>query len=167
MTDQPQAPAAPEWVERGAERRQPPTLLALRDLVAAGSRVNHVVSRRSGLTETELVTLEHLSREQIGPAEVARRLEVSTAAATGIVDRLVSRGHVERRPHELDRRRTELHITDSGRGEIIGHLMPMFVALDRHDASFTEEEKAVVERYLRGATAAFEQVSGPVPRSTD
>ena len=85
MTDQPSAPTAPAWVERGAERQQPPTLSALRDLIAAGSRVNHVVSRRSGLSETELVTLEHLSREQIGPAEVARRLEVSTAAATGIV----------------------------------------------------------------------------------
>ena len=36
--------------------------------------------------------------------------------------------------------------------------MPMFSALDRHDASFTEEEKAVVERYLRGAAAAFEEV---------
>lgn len=164
MTDQSQAPGAPAWVERGGERRQPSTLRALRDLVAAGSRVNHAVARRSGLSETELVTLEHLSREQIGPAEVARRLEVSTAAATGIVDRLVSRGHVERRPHEVDRRRTELHITDSGRGEIIGHLMPMFAALDRHDASFTEEEKAIVERYLRGATAAFEQVSGPLKR---
>ncbi|UFN43046.1 MarR family winged helix-turn-helix transcriptional regulator [Nocardioides okcheonensis] len=164
MSDQPQPPAAPVWVERGAEQHQPPTLMALRDLVSAGSRVTHVVSRRAGLSESELVTLEHLSREQIGPAEVARRLEVSTAAATGIVDRLVSRGHVERRPHEVDRRRTELHITDSGRGEIVGHLMPMFAALDRHDASFSEEEKAIVERYLRGATAAFEQVSGPMPR---
>lgn len=166
MTDQ-SASSAPPWVARGEEWQQPPTLMALRDLVAAGSRVTHVVSRRSGLSETELVTLEHLSREQIGPAEVARRLEVSTAAATGIVDRLVSRGHVERRPHEVDRRRTELHITDSGRGEIIGHLMPMFAALDRHDASFSDEERAVVERYLRGATAAFEQVSGPMPRPGD
>ena len=97
MTDQQDAAAAPPWVGRGQERQQPPTLLALRDLVAAGSRVNHTVARRAGLSATELVTLEHLSREQIGPAEVARRLEVSTAAATGIVDRLVSRGHVERR----------------------------------------------------------------------
>ena len=154
-----QAPAtAPPWVGRGNERARPPTLMALRDLVAAGGRVNHVVSKRAGLSESELVALEHLSREQIGPAEVARRLEVSTAAATGIVDRLVARGHVERRPHELDRRRTELHITDSGRGEVVGHLMPMFAALDRHDASFSEEEKAVVERYLRGATEAFERV---------
>ena len=158
MTDEQYVVTPPPWVDRGREDAQPPTLLALRDLVAAGGRVNHVVSRRAGLSETELVALEHLSREQIGPAEVARRLEVSTAAATGIVDRLVARGHVERRPHELDRRRTELHITDSGRAEIIGHLMPMFGALDRHDATFTEEEKAVVQRYLRGATAAFERV---------
>ncbi|GAB3015260.1 MarR family transcriptional regulator [Nocardioides flavus (ex Wang et al. 2016)] len=161
MTEHHQPDAAPSWVARGQERSQPPTLLALRDLVAAGSRVTHVVARRAGLSETELVTLEHLSREQIGPAEVARRLEVSTAAATGIVDRLVARGHVERRPHDLDRRRTDLHITDSGRGEVVGHLMPMFAALDQHDASFTEEEKAVVERYLRGATEAFERVLEP------
>ncbi len=166
MTD-PVQPSGPAWVGRDREWQQPPTLQALRDLVNAGSRVTHAVSRRSGLSQTELVTLEHLSREQIGPAEVARRLEVSTAAATGIVDRLVSRGHVERRPDAVDRRRTELHITDSGRGEIVGHLMPMFAALDRHDASFTEEEKAVVERYLRGAAAAFEQVSGPLPRGGD
>ena len=161
MTQDQQPPTTPAWAERGQERQQPPTLLALRDLVAAGSRVTHVVARRAGLSETELVTLEHLSREQIGPAEVARRLEVSTAAATGIVDRLVSRGHVERRPHEVDRRRTDLHITDSGRGEIVGHLMPMFAALDRHDAAFSAEEKEVVERYLRGATRAFEQVLEP------
>lgn len=135
-----------------------PTLEALRDLVATGARVNHVVARRAGISDTELVTLEHLSREEIGPAEVARRLEVSTAAATGIVDRLVARGHVERRPHPGDRRRTRLELTDSGRGEVVEHLLPMFIALDRLDRGFSDEERAVVERYLRGATEAFEQV---------
>ena len=161
MTDEQPLATAPRWVGRGNESKRPATLMALRDLLALGSRVNHVVSRRAGFSESELVALEHLSREQIGPAEVARRLEVSTAAATGIVDRLVSRGHVERRPHEADRRRTELHITDSGRTEVIGHLMPMFRALDEHDAGFTDEEKAVVERYLRGATEAFKRVLEP------
>jgi DNA-binding MarR family transcriptional regulator len=139
------------WDESG-------TLTALRELVTAGARVNHVVARRAGISDTELVTLEHLSREQIGPAEVARRLEVSTAAATGIVDRLVSRGHVERRPHAADRRRTELVLTESGRREVVGHLLPMFISLDQLDRGFTEEERAVVERYLRGAAAAFERV---------
>lgn len=139
------------WDESG-------TLTALRELVTAGARVNHVVARRAGISDTELVTLEHLSRERIGPAEVARRLEVSTAAATGIVDRLVSRGHVERRPHAADRRRTELVLTESGRREVVGHLLPMFISLDQLDRGFTADERAVVERYLRGAAAAFERV---------
>lgn len=137
------------------------SLEALRELVTTGARVNHVVARRAGISDTELVTLEHLAREQIGPAEVARRLEVSTAAATGIVDRLVSRGHVERRPHAEDRRRTQLVLTESGRGEVVGHLLPMFIALDRLDRSFSEDERAVVERYLRGAIDAFERVLEP------
>jgi DNA-binding MarR family transcriptional regulator len=142
------------------------TLVALRELVTTGARVNHVVARRAGISDTELVTLEHLAREQIGPAEVARRLEVSTAAATGIVDRLVSRGHVERRPHAADRRRTELVLTESGRGEVVGHLLPMFIALDQLDRSFDDEERVVVERYLRGAVAAFERVLEAPARPT-
>ena len=153
----------PEQPSRGWDVSR--TLVALRDLVSAGARVNHVVARRAGISDTELVTLEHLSRDQIGPAEVARRLEVSTAAATGIVDRLVARGHVERRPHTADRRRTELVLTASGRGEVVGHLLPMFIALDRLDREFSEEERAVVERYLRGAVDAFEQVLEPRPGS--
>ena len=133
--------------------------MALRELLTTGARVNHVVARRAGISDTELVTLEHLSREQIGPAEVARRLEVSTAAATGIVDRLVSRGHVERRPHagRPAAYGAGAHRVRAG-GEVVGHLLPMFVALDRLDRAFTEEEREVVERYLRGAIAAFEQV---------
>lgn len=139
---------------------QTPSLVALRTLMASAARLTQVVARRAGLTETELSTLEHLSREEIGPAEVARRLEVSTAAATGIVDRLVSRGHVERRPHAADRRRTELVITDSGRREAVGHLLPMFAALDRHDREFSDAERELVARYLRGAVAAVDEVLG-------
>jgi hypothetical protein len=37
----------------------------------------------------------------------------------------------------------------------------MFIALDRLDRSFTADERALVERYLRGAIEAFEQVLEP------
>jgi DNA-binding MarR family transcriptional regulator len=140
------------------------SLDALRQVVEAGARVRHVVSRRSGLSETELSALQHLITEPLGPAEIARRLEVTTAASTGIVDRLARRGHVERHSHVADRRRTEVRVTDSGREEVLAHLLPMFMALDALDRSFTAEERGVVERYLRGAIAALEQVAGP-PRS--
>lgn len=130
----------------------------LRDLVESAVRVRHLVARRAGLGESELVTLEHLADGPVGPAELARRLAVSTAASTGIVDRLAARGHVERRPHDVDRRRTEVHLTGSGRDEVTGHLMPMFVGLRELEASFTPEELAVVRRYLNGAIDAFERV---------
>jgi DNA-binding MarR family transcriptional regulator len=140
--------------------RRPPgtTAVLLRDLVWSAVRVRHLVARRAGLGETELTTLEHLAGGPVGPAELARRLTVSTAASTGIVDRLAARGHVERRPHEADRRRTEVHLTDSGRDEVTGHLMPMFVGLRELERSFTAAELAVVQRYLRGAIDAFERV---------
>lgn len=138
----------------------PPAPLAdlLRRTVEAGHRLRQRVSRASGLSESEMDALQHLSRDPLGPAEVARRLGVSTAASTGIVDRLAARGHVQRRPHVSDRRRTELHLTDSGRAEVLGHLMPMILALRDLEDTFTAEELAVVRRYLLGAIEAFEQV---------
>ncbi|MDN4160250.1 MarR family winged helix-turn-helix transcriptional regulator [Nocardioides abyssi] len=132
---------------------------ALRDLVEAGVRMRHTVARAAGLSEHEMVALQHLGRGSVGPAELARLLGVSTAASTGIVDRLAARGHVVRRAHDADRRRTELHLTDTGRQEVLAHLSPMLVALRALDEDFDDDEKAVVERYLAGATAALREVS--------
>ncbi len=134
---------------------------ALRDLMDSGTLLRHVVSRRAGLSESELTALDHLSREPLGPADVARLLDVSTAASTGIVDRLVDRGHAERRAHPADRRRIEVHLTDSGRAELVEQLTPMFVGLARLDGEFSSDELAVAERYLRGAIVALEAVSRP------
>ena len=141
------------------------SLLALRELIETGRRLRHVIARRARLSESHLVAMEHLMRSPLGPAELARILDVSTAASTGLVDRLVQRGHVERQAHEQDRRRTQVEVTDSGREEMLAHLLPMFVALDRLDASFTDEERDVVERYLRGAIAALQQIEAQPPPS--
>ncbi len=138
--------------------RQTETLLALRELLDVSAAVRPAVAHRAGVTETELVALEHLIRGPIGPAEVARLLGVTSAAATGIVDRLAARGHVERRAHPTDRRRTELVITDSAREDVLSHLLPMFRALAALDAGLDEEERVVVERYLRAATEAVRAV---------
>jgi DNA-binding MarR family transcriptional regulator len=157
-SSRPASEFADAWEQTGS-------LLALRAAVTAADRVRQVIARRAGLTETDLVAMEHLLEEPVGPGELARRLDVTTAAATGLVDRLVARGHVERHPHEHDRRRTTVEVTASGREEVLGHLLPMFVALDRLDRSFSAEERAVVERYLRGAVAAFAEVEAQPPPS--
>lgn len=135
-----------------------PTMEALRHLLQAAVRIRHVVSRRTGLSEVELAALEQVGRGSLGPAALARQLDVSSAAATGIVDRLSRRGHLERVPDAADRRRTQLHLTDSANAEVQRHLGPMFAGLARLDASFTEEEREVVERYLRGVLDCLDEV---------
>ena len=69
-----------------------------------------------------------------------------------MVDRLVARGHAERRPHPDDGRRTAVVITESGRVEVFTLLAPMFAGLSELDSSLSDDERVVVERYLRGAT---------------
>lgn len=147
-----QAGSSPE------EALRTPTLTALRELLQLSAHVGPTIARRAGLSESELDALELLTRSPVGPADIARHLGVTTAASSGIVDRLVSRGHVVRRPHASDGRRTEVLITDSGRAEVIGHLMPMFTALLALDRSLSPADAEVVEAYLRGAIDALRRV---------
>ena len=49
-----------------------------------------------------------------GPGRAGPALGVTSAASSGVVDRLVARGHATRRPHHDDGRRTEVVITESG-----------------------------------------------------
>jgi DNA-binding MarR family transcriptional regulator len=137
------------------EYRASASLDALQELVDVAGQVPHEVARRAGLSVSELHSLRHLMSAPMGPVELARELGVTSAASSGIVDRLVGRGHAQRRPHPGDGRRTEVVITDSGRVEVFTRLAPMFRGLAEIDSSLTPDERVVVERYLRGATAAM------------
>ncbi|MBD8869994.1 MarR family transcriptional regulator [Nocardioides sp. MJB4] len=134
------------------------TLLALRELIHTGSLVAPAIARRASLSRSELRALELLFDGPLGPVDLARELGVTSAASSGIVDRLVAREHVVRRPHDTDRRRTVVTITDTGRSDVMGHLTPMFLALHELDADLDDEERATVERYLRGAIEALRRL---------
>jgi DNA-binding MarR family transcriptional regulator len=131
------------------------SLDALQELVDVAAQVPHEVARKAGLSTSELHSLRHLMDTPMGPVELSRALGVTSAASSGVVDRLVARGHAERRPHAGDGRRTEVVITESGRVEVFALLAPMFAALAELDSSLSDDQRVVVERYLRGATAAM------------
>jgi DNA-binding MarR family transcriptional regulator len=143
------------WVDNW---QQTQTLMLLRELTDLSRRVTPVVARRAGLSHTELTALEHLMGEPLGPGEVAQRLGVTSAAASGIVDRLAAHGHAERRPHPHDGRRTQVCVTPSGRQEVVGQLMPMFTELAELDESLTAPEREAVDRYLQGAIRALRRL---------
>ena len=138
---------------------QTSSLLALRELTRLSEQVAPAVANRAGLTHNELRTLEHLVEGPMGPGELSRVLGVSSAASSGIIDRLEGRGHAQRVSHASDGRRTSVTISDSGRAEVVGHLMPMFRELAELDAGLTDAEREVVTRYLRGAARAMRRVT--------
>jgi len=131
------------------------SLDALQELVDVAAQVPHEVARKAGLSTSELHSLRHLMDTPMGLVELARALGVTSAASSGVVDRLVARGHATRRPHHDDGRRTEVVITETGRVEVFAMLAPMFAGLAQLDSSLSDDERVVVERYLRGATAAM------------
>ncbi|MFC6154756.1 MarR family winged helix-turn-helix transcriptional regulator [Nocardioides yefusunii] len=127
----------------------------VRELTKLGVRLKNVASRHTGLSPADISALSILVKDVVGPADLARQLDVSTAAATGIVDRLAARGLVERHAIPDDRRRTALHITESGRAEHAHYLQRMADGLRELDRQFSDAERDVIERYLTGAVAAI------------
>lgn len=134
------------------------SLAALQELVNLAETVPAALARSAGLSTSELHSLRHLMRGPLGPVELARELGVTSAASSGVVDRLCTRGHAERRAHPSDGRRTQVVITDSGRTEVMVRLRPMFEGLAELDNALDDEERELVERYLRGATASLRRL---------
>jgi DNA-binding MarR family transcriptional regulator len=134
------------------------TLSALDDLLQAAAAVEPTVARRAGISTSELQALRHLLGGSRGPVELSHLLGVTSAASSGVVDRLASRGHVQRRPHPDDGRRTQVEVTDSGRREVDALLDPMQARLAELDASLDETERDVVRRYLLRVTEVLRSV---------
>jgi len=82
---------------------------------------------RGKVTLTQILILEFLERQgSTKMTDIARFMKVSTAAATGIVERLVKSGYVIRTFQEGDRRIVRIKINPRGL-ELVKR-----VALDRH-----------------------------------
>jgi DNA-binding MarR family transcriptional regulator len=68
-----------------------------------------------GLTLSQLELLGEVSRTGVTtPAELGTRLQVRVQSLTDSINELLSRGLIERRPDEMDRRRQLIEITDAG-----------------------------------------------------
>jgi DNA-binding MarR family transcriptional regulator len=79
-------------------------------------------------------------QRQLSMSEIAQRMGHTTAAATGIVDRLEKLGHVKRTHAKDDRRKILVQITTSGtelveevRDDMISNLLKMMGVLDAQE----------------------------------
>lgn len=91
------------------------SLVALRRILRVTERRGQSLAKASGLTTAQLLALQAIGeRETTTPKDVAAAVNVSQATISSLLDRLESKGLVERRKSETDRRQTNLILTDAG-----------------------------------------------------
>jgi DNA-binding MarR family transcriptional regulator len=138
--------------------QESPTTTALDELIQVAGAVETTMARRAGLSTSELQALRYLVGGSRGPVELSHLLGVTSAASSGVVDRLAARGHVQRRPHPDDGRRTRVEVTPSGRVEVETLMRPVLERLADAEAGLDEQERAVVRRYLAAVTTTLREV---------
>jgi len=127
----------------------------MREHSSAAMRYAAAVAKRMGMETSELAALEHLQEAgPTTPGRLGRKLSMSPGAVTALVDRLEGRGHVERMPNPEDRRSALLRETEKGLGDSLEHLWPYIEEVRSIEEGFTEEERAVISRFLKAATEA-------------
>jgi DNA-binding MarR family transcriptional regulator len=108
------------------------------------------------LSKTELMTLLQVERNgEIIMSQIANYINIPMSTATGVIDRLVRKGYMERTRSESDRRIVAIRLTGEGKRlaeEIKGSLLG-FAAQVLNE--LTDDEKELLLRIISKVTGVF------------
>jgi DNA-binding MarR family transcriptional regulator len=91
------------------------SLIAIRRILRATELYARALASSAGLTAVQVRVLQIVAETgRVTPKEIATRMGVSQATVTALIDRLVAKGMVTRSRSEVDRRQTNILITDKG-----------------------------------------------------
>ncbi|MGH2532714.1 MAG: MarR family winged helix-turn-helix transcriptional regulator [Thermomicrobiales bacterium] len=102
----------------------------------------------SDISLRQLSALAIIREESTTLGEIARRLMVTPAVITGLIDRLERRGYVRRTTEPGDRRRIYLALTDEGRQVSQAGEQQLVEQLSARLTRFSDEELAALARGL-------------------
>lgn len=112
------------------------------------------------LTPVQYAALVALSANSgIDQVTLAGLIAYDRTTITGVVDRLVQKGLVERRESRRDRRARELTMTEAGRRTLRGMTPAVEAAQEIMLRGLTEKEARELVRLLQKATAAGNELS--------
>lgn len=133
---------------RGTFAVHPATALLREILDLTGDFERHL-GRQLTVNPTDLEAMEELIRDgALSPTELARRLGISTAAVTTVVDRLTAVGHVVREANPADRRGVLVVPNPASVHKAMTTLMPMILGMDGVLQGFDDDEKSTITAYL-------------------
>lgn len=124
--------------------------VALRRMNGEINRLVYAFAGDQGLHATDVQALAAIldADEPMTPKGLREHLGLTSGAVTACVDRLERAGHVRRVRESADRRVVHLYYASDARSAARTHFRPLADATEAARSRFTEEELAVVLRFL-------------------
>jgi DNA-binding MarR family transcriptional regulator len=144
------------WYESDATRIGSVDVLnLLRRYRAADQEMRRRTRDSMGMGETDLLALRYVLKAQregelLTPGMLAKRIGISTASTTVLIDRLERSGHLARLPHPTDRRSLVVISTTGSDAEVRQTLGRMHQAMIDVADSLDPDELRAVARFLAG-----------------
>lgn len=94
----------------------------------------------------------------VSPKDIAATLRLTTAAASGLVDRLENAGYIRRAPHPVDRRAIIVEPTESA-ADVAATLSEIYTRLLDLAAGLSDRDTDVVLTFLRRMQEEIELIA--------
>jgi DNA-binding MarR family transcriptional regulator len=134
----------------------------------ADARQRASLARRLGLTDSEVLAVQHLARAgELTPGQLGALLQLSTGGTTGLIHRLERAGHVSRHANTRDRRSAVVRLTPAMAEWAADAWAPYVAEIDALAAELTDADRDVVRRFLEGAADAAERHADRLARDAD
>jgi len=136
----------------------------MRAITAQSDRIGRHFARINDVSSSDFHALLHIMvGETAGTpltlAQLRQRMDVSPAAVTYLVDRMIEAGHIRREPDPEDRRKWQLRYEDSGMTLAHAFFRPLGVHLSSAMADLSDKDLAAAHRVFTamiGAMSTFE-----------
>lgn len=133
----------------------------MRAITAQSDRIGRHFARHNDVNGTDFRALLHIMVAEtagtpLTAAQLRKRMDVSPAAITYLVDRMIDAGHVRREPDPLDRRKTLLRYEKRGMALARSFFTPLGAELHSSLADLPDRDLAAAHRVF---TAMIEAMS--------
>jgi DNA-binding MarR family transcriptional regulator len=140
-----------------------------RELYRQATTLAARITEASGMHPTDsraLRALDAVVDEPMSAGQLGRALGISSAAATGVIDRLERAGLAERVADPNDRRRVRVQLADAARRLGESQLAPIAARIEQALSDLDDEQVLAVHRFLsvlttEGSAAASAEQPNP------
>nr|WP_325251446.1 MarR family transcriptional regulator [Amylibacter sp.] len=130
------------------------SLIALRRILRATELYGRTLAQTAGLTPVQIRLLQIvLGQGSVTPKQISVQMGVSPATISTLLDRMAAKSMIQRQRSDIDRRQTNIVLTEEGRKAVEGAPDPLQQKYVKEFEALEDWEQAMI-------VAALERVAG-------